>query len=246
MYHYFDFPCIVSNEQDEVPSAVAISTTEVQPSLQIKMPPPGYKPPPSVVKQATPSINQPSSTKDGITSASPGVAMETESSEEGPKVVGSRESRTVFVSNLAMNVTEERLKEKFSEVHAHVHVHVLIILRENFKCQPYMYMYMYLSTHQAAYIMAIFFLLSLSLSLSNSQCGTISEVRLIKTRSSSKRANAYAYIEYTSPDPVESALALDRSDLDGRPLFVSRFREKGEKPQTTQVHTALLTTTKLP
>ena len=85
-----------------------------------------------------------------------------------------------------------------------------------------------------------------SLSLPNSQCGTIYEVRLIKTRSSSKRANAYAYIEYTSPDPVESALALDRSDLDGRPLFVSRFREKGEKPQTTQVHAAALTTTKLP
>ena len=68
------------------------------------------------------------------------------------------------------------------------------------------------------------------------QCGTISEVRLIKTRSSSKRANAYTYIEFMSPDPVQSALALDRSDLDRRPLFVSRFREKGEKPQTTQVN----------
>ena len=117
--NFFYFPCIVSNEQDEAPSAVAISTTEAQPSLQKKMPPPGYKPPPSVVKQATPSTNQPSSTKDGITSASPGVAMETESSGEGPKVVGSKESRTVFVSNLAMNVTEERLREEFSEVHVH-------------------------------------------------------------------------------------------------------------------------------
>ena len=120
MYHYFDFPCIVSNEQDEAPSTVATSTTEARPSPQTKMPPPGYKPPPSVLKQATPSTNQPTSTKDGITSVSPGVAMETESSGEGPKVVGSKESRTVFVSNLAMNITEERLKEKFSEVHAHV------------------------------------------------------------------------------------------------------------------------------
>ena len=116
---YFDFPCTVSDEQDEAPSA-ATSTTEAHPSPQKKMPPPGYKSPTSVVKQATPSTNQLSSTKDGITSSSPGVAMETESSGEGPKVVGSRESRTVFVSNLAMSVTEERLREKFSEVHVHV------------------------------------------------------------------------------------------------------------------------------
>ena len=68
------------------------------------------------------------------------------------------------------------------------------------------------------------------------QCGTIVEVRLIKTRHASKRANSYAYIEFTTPDPIQSALALDRSDLDGRPLFVSRFREKGEKPPTAQVH----------
>ena len=124
----FDFPCIVSNEQDEAPSTNATSTTEAQLSLQKKMPPPGYKPPPSVVKQATPSTNQLSSTKDSITSSSPGVAMETESSEAGPKVVGSKESRTVFVSNLAMNITEERLKEKFSEVHVHA--------CENLKYQP--------------------------------------------------------------------------------------------------------------
>ena len=48
------------------------------------------------------------------------VAMETESatSAEKPKVVGSKEARTVFVSNLAMAVTEERLREKFSQVSA--------------------------------------------------------------------------------------------------------------------------------
>ena len=43
------------------------------------------------------------------------VAMETESSAE-PKLVGSKEMRTVFVSNLSMSVTEEQLKEKFAEV----------------------------------------------------------------------------------------------------------------------------------
>ena len=35
---------------------------------------------------------------------------------EGEAVVGSKESRTVFVSNLVFSVTEEQLKEKFSEV----------------------------------------------------------------------------------------------------------------------------------
>ena len=46
------------------------------------------------------------------------VAMETESatSAEKPEVVGSKESRTVFVSNLVMAVTEEKLREKFSQV----------------------------------------------------------------------------------------------------------------------------------
>lgn len=42
------------------------------------------------------------------------VAMETEPSNI--KVVGPRESRTVFVSNLSEEVTEEELREKFSEV----------------------------------------------------------------------------------------------------------------------------------
>ena len=43
------------------------------------------------------------------------VAMETESSAE-PKLVGSKEMRTVFVSNLSMSITEEQLREKFAEV----------------------------------------------------------------------------------------------------------------------------------
>ena len=43
------------------------------------------------------------------------VAMETESSAE-PRLVGSKEMRTVFVSNLSMSVTEEQLREKFAEV----------------------------------------------------------------------------------------------------------------------------------
>ena len=67
-------------------------------------------------------------------STPPSVAMETETSgePEEPKVVGSRESRTVFVSNLSMAVTEERLREKFSEVHVYtcmrtVHLYMYIL-----------------------------------------------------------------------------------------------------------------------
>ena len=108
---------VVSDEKDKGPSATS-STTETPPSLpKMPPPPPGYKPP-SAVKQNTPSTtstNQPSA-KDGITSSFPGVAMETESKSE---VVGSKESRTVFVSNLAMTITEERLREKFSEVNTY-------------------------------------------------------------------------------------------------------------------------------
>ena len=74
-------------------------------------------------------------------SSSPGVAMETEGSEEGPKVavVGSKESRTVFVSNLAMSITEEVLREKFSEV------------SENFCVKLRVHVY-YLSTNTYMYI----------------------------------------------------------------------------------------------
>ena len=48
--------------------------------------------------------------------------METESSGEGPKLVGSKESRTVFVSNLIMATTEDQLRDKFSEVCVFVYI----------------------------------------------------------------------------------------------------------------------------
>ena len=88
---------IVSNER----ALVSSSTTEI-PS------PPGARQKltsdPKQSTLSTISTNQPS-TRDGITSSSPGVAMETESLGEEPKVVGSKESRTVFVSNLIMATT---------------------------------------------------------------------------------------------------------------------------------------------
>ena len=62
----------------------------------------------------------------------------------------------------------------------------------------------------------------------HTQCSELSDVRLIKTKGGkSGRANIYAYIEFSSPAPVQRALGLDRSDMNGRPMFVSPFREKG-------------------
>lgn len=58
------------------------------------------------------SADQPSAMK----SSSSAVAMETESPSEKLQLIGSKEQRTVFVSNLSMAITEERLREKFVEV----------------------------------------------------------------------------------------------------------------------------------
>lgn len=74
---------------------------------------------PAVIKSPTTSGSQPSA----MTSSSD-FAMETDKSEK-LEVVGSKESRTVFVSNLAMAVTEKRLREVFSKVSSwYIHVYV--------------------------------------------------------------------------------------------------------------------------
>ena len=57
------------------------------------------------------------------------------------------------------------------------------------------------------------------------QCGPISDIRLIKTRQSNK-GNVYAYVEFATPDPVPSALERDKTEVEGRPMFVSQFKEK--------------------
>ena len=82
--------------------------------------------PPKKKEDATSSPDQNSanttlSSRETVTPPTADVSMETESAiaSEKPKVVGSKEARTVFVSNLAMSTTEERLREKFSEVHVH-------------------------------------------------------------------------------------------------------------------------------
>ena len=46
------------------------------------------------------------------------------------------------------------------------------------------------------------------------------------------RANAFAYVEYSSTDPVERALQTDRHELAGRIMFVSRCKESGQTEAT--------------
>ena len=60
------------------------------------------------------------------------------------------------------------------------------------------------------------------------QCGPISEVRLVKTQSRG-RANAFAYVEFSSLDSVQRALQLEHSELKGRIVFVSLVKEKGNQ-----------------
>ncbi len=70
-----------------------------------------------------------------------------------------------------------------------------------------------------------------------SQCGTVSEIRLIKTKGRAGNLNVYAYVDYSSnKDTVQKALALDRTELLGRPMFVTVCREKGDQPTAFKVH----------
>ena len=52
-------------------------------------------------------------------------------------------------------------------------------------------------------------------------CGAIEQVRLIKKR------NGYAYVQFESEASVPKALALDRKDFKGRPIFVKKCVDKG-------------------
>ena len=71
------------------------------------------------------------------------------------------------------------------------------------------------------------------ISFPQQQCGTISEVRLIKSQSRG-RANAFAYVEFAATESVQKALQLEHTELNGRIVFVSQHREKGGGGKTQQ------------
>ena len=61
----------------------------------------------------------------------------------------------------------------------------------------------------------------------------MADIRLIKTNKGGK-GNVYAYVEFATSKGVEKALKLDRSMLNGRPMFVSPFKDKrsGDPPSS--------------
>ena len=142
-------------------------------------------------------------------------------SERGGGNESGKETRTVFVSNLKMSITKEDVEEKFSEVFS-------------LPLSPSLHPSLPPSLPPSISLLPSLPPLLPSLP----QCGTIAEVRLVKTQSRGK-ANAFAYVEYASSDGVEEALKLEHSELKGRIIFVSILREKGasaaSKPTSFQV-----------
>lgn len=49
----------------------------------------------------------------------------------------------------------------------------------------------------------------------------MADVRLIKTRGGQGKLNVYAYIEYSTSEPVPQALLLDHSQFNDRSIYVS-------------------------
>lgn len=55
------------------------------------------------------------------------------------------------------------------------------------------------------------------------------EVRLVHSRAKFNRTNTFAYIEFSSPAPVNDALSLDHTLFMEKNIYVSPFKEKGRK-----------------
>jgi len=61
------------------------------------------------------------------------------------------------------------------------------------------------------------------------ECGEIQSIRAVRNSSTSK-FRGFAYVTFTSTASVEKALSLDRTKLDGRPVFVSPNVDKNKNP----------------
>ena len=103
---------LVSHDRDGTRPVATVTKTAPQEVAEVSQPsklPPGRKMSHDNGQSAKPPSSE---RREGVPL---GGKMEVGGSE-GEAVVGSKESRTVFVSNLVFSVTEEQLKEKFSEV----------------------------------------------------------------------------------------------------------------------------------
>ena len=61
-------------------------------------------------------------------------------------------------------------------------------------------------------------------------CGNITNIQVIKD--TKWKMKNYAYIEFSSPDAINSALSMDRQSLSGRPMFVTRYGQAAVKKPT--------------
>ncbi|CAB3983959.1 Squamous cell carcinoma antigen recognized by T-cells 3, partial [Paramuricea clavata] len=70
-----------------------------------------------------------------------------------------------------------------------------------------------------------------------SPLGEIEEIRLVKNLQGTSRG--YAYVQFKNESSVSAALAIDRQELRGRPMYVSRCVDKTRNPTTFKFPTTL-------
>lgn len=67
--------------------------------------------------------------------------------------------------------------------------------------------------------------------------GEITEVRLVKNQMG--RSKGFAYVEFKNQSSVQAALSMDRTKLDGRPMFISQSVDKSKNPSQFKFPTSL-------
>ncbi|XP_067033706.1 squamous cell carcinoma antigen recognized by T-cells 3-like isoform X1 [Acropora muricata] len=70
-----------------------------------------------------------------------------------------------------------------------------------------------------------------------SPLGEITEIRLIKNQMG--KSKGFAYIEFKNESSVQAALSMDRTKLDGRPMFISPSVDKSKNPTQFKFPTSL-------
>mgnify|MGYP001801669694 FL=1 len=56
------------------------------------------------------------------------------------------------------------------------------------------------------------------------QCGELKEVRIMKGKGD--KSKGFAYVEFTTREGAAEALKIDRTTIEGRPMFVSTCNRK--------------------
>ncbi|KAL9980223.1 hypothetical protein ACROYT_G008778 [Oculina patagonica] len=67
--------------------------------------------------------------------------------------------------------------------------------------------------------------------------GEITEIRLVKNQMG--KSKGFAYIEFKNQSSVQAALSMDRTKLDGRPMFISPSVDKSKTPTQFKFPTSL-------